>query len=67
MLVERENLLAEFTAALDVALGGRGRLVFLGGEAGVGKSSLVRAFAETVAPPAEVRVLPVSPAAASRD
>ena len=56
MLVERENLVAEFTAALDVALGGRGRLVFLGGEAGVGKSSLVRAFAETVAAPAEVRV-----------
>src|SRR3954471_478144 len=38
-LLEREELLAQLAAAPA------GRLVFLGGEAGVGKTSLVRAFA----------------------
>ncbi|WP_457100910.1 ATP-binding protein [Microbacterium sp. P5_E9] len=56
MLVERESLLGELAVALDTALGGRGRLVFLGGEAGVGKSALVRAFGESVVAPAKVRV-----------
>jgi DNA-binding CsgD family transcriptional regulator/tetratricopeptide (TPR) repeat protein len=41
-LLEREELLAE----LESSFGDGGRLVFVGGEAGVGKTSLVRAFAE---------------------
>ena len=40
-LLERDDLLAR----LDEARSGGGRLVFAGGEAGVGKTSLVRAFA----------------------
>jgi hypothetical protein len=42
LLLEREPLLAGLGTYLDEALGGRGRLVFLGGEAGAGKSSLAR-------------------------
>ncbi|MGN6126642.1 MAG: ATP-binding protein, partial [Humibacter sp.] len=45
MLVEREGQLGELDAELADALSGRGRLVFVGGEAGVGKSALVREFA----------------------
>lgn len=56
MLVEREDLLAEFAIALDDALAGHGRLVFLGGEAGVGKSALVRALAESTADRGTVRI-----------
>jgi DNA-binding CsgD family transcriptional regulator/tetratricopeptide (TPR) repeat protein len=44
-LVEREIQLAALGEHLDAAVGGRGRLVLVGGEAGVGKTSLVRAFA----------------------
>jgi DNA-binding CsgD family transcriptional regulator/tetratricopeptide (TPR) repeat protein len=40
VLLERDELLKELAAA------GSGRLVFVGGEAGVGKTSLVRAFCE---------------------
>lgn len=39
-LLEREDLLAELAAAASEG----GRLVFVGGEAGVGKTALVRAF-----------------------
>ena len=39
-LLEREQLLAQ----LDALRGDGGRLVFVGGEAGVGKTALVRAF-----------------------
>jgi len=39
-LLEREELLAALAAALDEG----GRLVFVGGEAGAGKSTLARAF-----------------------
>jgi DNA-binding CsgD family transcriptional regulator/tetratricopeptide (TPR) repeat protein len=42
LLLEREELLAQL---LDLRRAG-GRLVFVGGEAGVGKTSLLRAFAE---------------------
>jgi DNA-binding CsgD family transcriptional regulator/predicted ATPase len=56
MLVERESLLGELTADVGGALAGRGRLVFLGGEAGVGKSALVRALAHDVAARCAVRV-----------
>lgn len=41
-LLEREELLAQLEGLLDDG----GRLVFVGGEAGVGKTALVRAFAE---------------------
>ncbi|HEY2271635.1 MAG TPA: AAA family ATPase [Jatrophihabitantaceae bacterium] len=47
MLVERERETAEFDRLIRDALEGHGRLVFLGGEAGVGKSSLVRDVIET--------------------
>ena len=47
-LLERDELLAFLGDELDEARAGRGRLVFLGGEAGAGKTALVRAFAETV-------------------
>ena len=43
-LLEREELLAR----LEDARGEGGRLVFVGGEAGVGKTALVRAFADRV-------------------
>jgi DNA-binding CsgD family transcriptional regulator/tetratricopeptide (TPR) repeat protein len=55
LLLEREPLLDGLGAYLDEALGGRGRLVFLGGEAGAGKTSLVNEFAAGVG--ARARVL----------
>ena len=54
MLLERESLLTSLDATLVEMLGGRGRLIFLGGEAGAGKSSLVSQFAATVEPRARV-------------
>lgn len=42
MLLERDSLLAE----LDALRAEGGKLVFVGGEAGVGKTALVRAFAD---------------------
>lgn len=44
VLLEREVPLATLRAALAGAAAGRGRLVLVGGEAGVGKTSLVRRF-----------------------
>ncbi len=44
LLLEREEPLATLHAALAGAAAGQGRLVFVGGEAGVGKTSLVRRF-----------------------
>jgi DNA-binding CsgD family transcriptional regulator len=41
MLIERARHVASLEAALDDALEGRGRLVFVGGEAGIGKTTLV--------------------------
>jgi DNA-binding CsgD family transcriptional regulator len=43
-LLERDNELEVLLAAFEAALAGRGELVLLGGEAGSGKSSLVRAL-----------------------
>jgi predicted ATPase len=44
-LLERAELLQRLKALLaEVAVGG-GRLVFIGGEAGIGKSALINAFA----------------------
>ncbi|MER5638817.1 AAA family ATPase [Kitasatospora sp. NPDC002227] len=54
-LVEREGVLAELGAHLEQATRGRGRLVLLRGEAGIGKTAVVRRFAEQVG--ARARVL----------
>src|SRR5258706_9814992 len=55
-LLEREEPLAALAAALaEVRESSSGRLVLVRGEAGIGKTALLRAFRETV-PPA-VRVL----------
>ena len=43
-LLERDDELAALREIVDGALGGRGRIVLLGGEAGIGKTSLVRAL-----------------------
>src|SRR5215469_14485064 len=51
VLVEREGFLASVEQLLDEALGGSGRLVFLGGEAGVGKTALAAALAEAASGP----------------
>src|SRR5215471_21031750 len=51
VLVEREGFLASVERLLDEALGGSGRLVFLGGEAGVGKTALATALAEAASGP----------------
>src|SRR5262245_589950 len=45
-LIERRAQLAALGEHLGAATAGEGRLVLVGGEAGVGKTSLVRAFAE---------------------
>ncbi len=49
MLVERDDALASLTALLEETAAGQGRLVFLGGEAGVGKTALTTAFAAAAA------------------
>ncbi|HKN94663.1 MAG TPA: AAA family ATPase, partial [Thermoleophilaceae bacterium] len=48
-LLEREGPLATLDAAVREAAAGHGSLVFVGGEAGVGKTSLVRALRGRVA------------------
>jgi hypothetical protein len=45
-LVGREHELAQLEAALEGTLAGRGRLVVLTGEPGIGKTALARAFVE---------------------
>jgi DNA-binding CsgD family transcriptional regulator/Tfp pilus assembly protein PilF len=47
VLIERASFLASLGDVLDGVLDGHGRLVFLGGEAGVGKTALAAAFAST--------------------
>jgi len=54
-LLEREASLDELGRRLRLALTGKGQAVFIGGEAGIGKSSLVGAFLAGV--PAEVTIL----------
>lgn len=46
MLLEREELLASLTAGRAEAAAGTGRLVFVGGEAGVGKTMLIAEFSQ---------------------
>src|SRR6478735_5111597 len=57
-LLERDDDLATLHQLLNLAETGEGQLVFTGGEAGVGKTSLVRRFAAELADRA--RVIPVS-------
>jgi predicted ATPase len=45
--VGREVELAALRAALDLTRGGRGQVAVLSGEAGIGKTSTIRAFGET--------------------
>jgi MoxR-like ATPase len=45
LLVGRERELSELRTALDGAVEGRGRLVLLAGEAGIGKTRLVQELA----------------------
>jgi predicted ATPase len=54
VLVEREGLLESLETNLAEAVGGHGRLIFIGGEAGAGKTALTGEFAQTVQ---DVRVL----------
>ena len=53
-LLERDAEIHALLAAVDSAAAGAGSVVLVGGEAGMGKSSLVRAFLDRV--PGEVRV-----------
>src|SRR5215467_663588 len=46
VLIERASFLASLEGLLGETAGGSGRLVFLGGEAGVGKTTLATALAE---------------------
>lgn len=46
--VEREHSLEDLQKAFDKAVAGEGNTVFVQGEAGIGKSSLVRHFLEKV-------------------
>jgi DNA-binding CsgD family transcriptional regulator/tetratricopeptide (TPR) repeat protein len=48
-LLEREDALAALHGAHSEALAGQGRLVFVAGEAGVGKTALLHAFRDNVA------------------
>ncbi len=45
-LVERGTYLAGLGEHLAAAAGGHGRLILVGGEAGIGKTALVRTFAD---------------------
>jgi DNA-binding CsgD family transcriptional regulator/tetratricopeptide (TPR) repeat protein len=56
-IVGREPQLAELTAALAEVRAGRGRLLFVAGEAGVGKTRLVQEFAAGLALHEGVEVL----------
>jgi DNA-binding CsgD family transcriptional regulator len=53
-LLERETVLADLRASLEEARRGHGRLVLVVGEAGVGKSAVVRAFCDEAGGSAQV-------------
>jgi len=65
-LLEREPFLANLGAALAEAARGHGQLVLIGGEAGVGKSSLVRRFCEDHRASARVLIGACDPLATPR-
>ena len=44
MLLERDDTLAVLAGAVAAAAAGRGSVALVSGEAGIGKTSLVRAF-----------------------
>lgn len=46
MLIERENQLAQLDGVMDAVASGHGRIVLVSGEAGIGKTSLVRRVRE---------------------
>ncbi len=48
MLLERDDLLAALKEALDKAVEGSGRMALIAGEAGSGKTTLVKAFIESL-------------------
>lgn len=56
MLVERDQQLETLGSYLDEAVAGHGRLVYVSGEAGIGKSALVTSFAESVGARAQVSI-----------
>src|SRR3954447_17162697 len=51
VFVGREAALRQLTEALDVVAGGRGRVVIVSGEPGIGKTSLLRRFADLAGVP----------------
>ena len=55
MLVERGQVLATLTGMLAEVANGDGRLVFLGGEAGIGKTTLATALIEAAPAPFVIR------------
>src|SRR5215217_2245167 len=66
VLLEREAYLGELGGLLREAAGGNGRVAFVGGEAGVGKSALVRAFGGEVGRTARVLTGACDPATTPR-
>ena len=55
-LLERDPFLTELTLLLHEATAGQGNVVFLSGEAGVGKTTLIKEFCRTVEKMARVAV-----------
>ena len=47
-IVGRHNELARLREAVDSTLDGRGRLILIGGEAGIGKTALVEQFRDEI-------------------
>jgi DNA-binding CsgD family transcriptional regulator/tetratricopeptide (TPR) repeat protein len=53
-LLERDDLVASLQTLLDDAASGRGRLALVSGEAGAGKSALLRRFSDVVSARADI-------------